>query len=205
MTNNSRLSVSDAEFWNEKYLIQDTGWDLKGPTPAFNDWIQTQVTPLRICVLGCGNGYDAVNFARFGHDVYGVDFAENAIKRMMDLAKTKGVQVKPVLADIFRLPEKYNDFFHVVIEYTCYCAIDPQRRREYLDVVHRILKPGGKLVGLLFPINKPESEWGPPFRVDRETTVRFFEEKFTCLRNEFPDNSIKPRKGNEVFVEFVKE
>ena len=42
-----------------------------------------------------------------------------------------GVSIIPVLA---------LDFFDIVVEYTCFCAIDTNRRSEYVQVVSKILK-----------------------------------------------------------------
>src|SRR5262249_1390866 len=46
---------------------------------------------------------------------------------------------------------------------TCYCAIDPRRRREYIDVVATILKPGGWFLGCFFPVRRGGG--GPPVPV----------------------------------------
>ena len=40
----------------------------------------------------------------------------------------------------------YPSFFDIVLEYTCYCAIDPIRRTDYVNIVDRILKHNGKFI-----------------------------------------------------------
>ena len=36
------------------------------------------------------------------------------------------------------LDSSYN-FFDIIIEYTCFCAIDPNRRKEYVESVSKML------------------------------------------------------------------
>ena len=42
------------EYWESSYKSGVMGWDLGGPTPIFDDWIQSQVDSLSICILGAG-------------------------------------------------------------------------------------------------------------------------------------------------------
>ena len=41
-------------------------------------------------------------------------------------------------------------------------------------MINKILKPNGKLVGLLFPIDKNINDGGPPFAVDLDSTISIF-------------------------------
>lgn len=49
--------------------------------------------PHRVIELGCGNGRDALFFARFGHDVVGVDASNSAIEGCRRAAEAVGEQV----------------------------------------------------------------------------------------------------------------
>jgi methyl halide transferase len=56
-------------------------------------------------------------------------------------------------ADFFELNTgkgKHLPEFDLIVEQTFFCAIDPSLRKNYFKKVHQLLKPGGKLVGLLF-------------------------------------------------------
>ncbi len=63
-----------SQFWEDIYLEEDAGWDLDGPTPVF-DKIADDLTPGKLCIIGCGRGYDAIMFAQKGFDVTAIDFA----------------------------------------------------------------------------------------------------------------------------------
>ena len=93
-------------YWENSYKSGNIGWDLGGPTPIFDDWIKFQKGSLSICILGAGNGWDAINFAEKGHNVTAVDFAESAINNMHIYALEKGVQINLIHCDIFNLEKR---------------------------------------------------------------------------------------------------
>ena len=75
-------------FWENKYIHHNTGWDLNGPTPVFDN-ISKSIKKGKVCILGCGRGYDAVMFAERGFPVTAVDFAPSAVKALNNLANKK--------------------------------------------------------------------------------------------------------------------
>ena len=190
------------DYWERSYRSGEMGWDLGKSTPILNQWIETCKDPLTICVLGAGNGWDAVNFAKKGHLITAVDFAESAVKNMQAAARRSDLKMEILHMDIFELNLIYSNKFDVVIEYTCFCAIDPSRRREYLEMVRHILKPKGELVGLLFPIDKDPSDGGPPYAVELDPTIKLISEYLSLIIQEVPTMSIKAREGREIFVIF---
>ena len=52
-----------AQFWEDIYLADDAGWDLGCVTPIFK-FIAESISPGKLCILGCGRGYDAIMFAQ---------------------------------------------------------------------------------------------------------------------------------------------
>ncbi len=155
--------VNSPSKWDENYKQGTDGWDLGGPTPIFKRFILSrQLIPGRMIVLGAGRGHDAREFARHGFQVTAVDFASQAVQEMRRLA-TPDAPTEILQHDIFTLPESFNDSFDYVLEYTCFCAIDPKRRAEYADLVTRLLKPNGIYIDLAFPLDGRKG--GPPFAV----------------------------------------
>ena len=55
------------KFWENIYKNDDAGWDLGAPTPVFVK-ISSIIKPKKICIIGCGRGYDAVMFAKNNFD-----------------------------------------------------------------------------------------------------------------------------------------
>jgi SAM-dependent methyltransferase len=102
--------------------------------------------------------------------------------------------------DIFTLPPHLNDSFDYLLEYTCFCAIDPKRRTEYADLVKRLLKPNGVYIDLAFPLDHRKG--GPPFAVTESEIFDLFESRgFKLLVREKPADSVKPRRNaEELFI-----
>ena len=195
--------VNHSQFWEDIYLENDTGWDLKGVTPFF-DSISNELIQGKVCILGCGRGYDAIMFAKKGFDVTAVDFALTPISELNKLAIEKSVTIATVQNDIFSLVDKFPDTFDYVIEQTCFCAIHPNRRKEYEILVRTILKPGGKLVGLWFPLDKSQEEGGPPFGTTIDEVKSIFNSGWKIEKENFPSQSVEPRKGREKLIIFKK-
>ena len=86
-----------------------------------------------MCVLGCGKGHDAIEFSKYQNDVHAVDFSEEALKDLKQRASNENAKINIHNKDIFLLPNSHEDFFDMVYEYTCYCAIDPDRRADYFS------------------------------------------------------------------------
>ena len=191
------------KFWENIYKNDDAGWDLGGPTPVFVK-ISSIIKPRKICIIGCGKGYDAVMFAKNNFKVTAVDFAPSAVKSLKSLAKKNKVTINVLEKDIFSLATQYNNSFDYVIEQTCFCAIHPNKRTDYEKLVFRILKTNGKLIGLWFPLDKDINDGGPPYGTTVEEVKSLFKNGWMLESEEFPKESIKARKSREKLIIFKK-
>ena len=196
------LNINQPAFWEEIYQHGRAGWDLGGPTPALSRLLASgEIAPGRLIVLGAGRGHDAREFARHGFTVTAVDFAAHAVLGMRNLADPQA-PIEIVQADIFTLPAELNHTFDVVLEYTCFCAINPARRGEYADLVARLIKPGGAYAALLFPLDQHAG--GPPFAVSVDEALELFGERgFQLRRRETPPDSVPQRRGLEELLIFT--
>jgi len=195
--------VNSANNWDAYYDQNRDGWDLGGPTPVFKRLASsTRFAPGRMLVLGAGRGYDAREFSRHGFQVTAVDFASNAVSEMNRLAE-EDAPVEILQQDIFTFPNEYDASFDYILEYVCFCAIDPKRRNEYADVVTRLLKPNGLFIDLAYPLDGRKD--GPPFGFsDKELLDLFDQRGFKLLSREKPEDSISRRKGAEELFIFQK-
>ena len=50
----------------------------------------------KICILGCGNGYDAIMFSQEKFQVTAVDFAASPIKYINDKSKDLSLNIKTI-------------------------------------------------------------------------------------------------------------
>lgn len=191
--------VNSSDFWGSAYRDGMTGWDLGGPSPVFAALAASgEFPPGRMIVLGAGRGHDARLFARHGFEVTAVDFAAEAVREMQRLAEPDA-PVTALQADIFALDPALDGAFDYVLEYVCYCAIDPARRPDYADAAARLLKPGGLFIALAYPIG--DFSGGPPFAVDPDELIGLLERRgFELVRRAWPAESVGRRRGVEELV-----
>jgi SAM-dependent methyltransferase len=195
--------VNSPQKWEADYQRGTDGWDLGGPTPVFKRLAASrEFPPGRMLVPGAGRGHDAREFARRGFQVTAVDFSPSAAREMERLAEPEA-PLQILQQDIFTLSHKLDGTFDYMLEYTCFCAIDPARRGDYADLVQRLLKPGGAYIDLAFPLDGRAG--GPPFAVGRDEIMGLFQERgFTLVRREKPADSISPRRNAEELFIFRK-
>jgi len=191
-------NVSDPTFWDGLYQAGRSGWDLGRPSPPFEELLAGPAAPTagRLAVVGCGRGNDALLFARHGFAVTGFDFAPSAVDAARAASASAGLHAEFVQTDIFAVPSSYHGAFDYVLENTCFCAIDPARRSEYVGVIHDLLRPGGELIALFFAHGRPG---GPPFTTDAEEVRRLFDDSFVVEHLGPAANSAEPRRGKELF------
>ena len=197
------MDVNLPEKWEVDYERKTDGWDLGGPTPVFKRLAMSgRFKPGRMIVPGAGRGHDAREFARHGFQVTAIDFAPHAIHEMKRLSDPNA-PIEILQHDLFALPSELNNSFDYLLEYTCFCAIDPKRRTEYADLVTRLLKPGGTYIDMAFPLDGRAG--GPPFSVSADEVMKLFvERRFKLLSREKPEDSIKPRRHAEELFIFQK-
>ena len=191
------------QFWEDIYFDDDAGWDLSGVTPVFES-IAQDLNPGELCIVGCGRGYDAIMFSKRGFDVTAVDFAPSPIRSVKNMAIESSLNINILQEDIFSLSPKYDKKFDYVIEQTCFCAIHPERRLEYEKLVHAILKPGGELIGLWFPLDKTLEDGGPPWGTSILEIKSIFNDGWKIEREEFQDISVDSRQDREKLIIFRK-
>lgn len=191
----------DADFWQDQYDEGDVDWDRGEPSPPIVRLLTE--SPLsdgsEVLVPGCGLGHEVIYVAGLGFSVTAVDFAESAVAGVK--ARAGDLPVKVLQRDIFGLSGDFEGSFDVVLEHTCFCAIPIEMRSHYADVMHAVLKQGGRLVGLFFETDEKK---GPPFRTTRADIEAHFSSRFDISRMERPMDSFEGREGNEWLVEMTK-
>lgn len=186
-------------FWEERYQEGTTRWNLGEPAPPFISLLSSTNAPSpgRIAVLGAGHGHDALLFAEHGFEVVGFDFAPSAIAAATAAARSRGVSAQFLQRDIFALPTEFAHRFDYVLEHTCYCAILPEQRADYVQMVRSILCSGGELIALFWAHARPG---GPPFGTTLGEIRQHFSADFQIISTMQPDNSVDSRKNEEYLM-----
>lgn len=197
--------VSEQEFWNSIYRNNNTGWDLKSPTPVFQRILKEKkiINSGKLLILGSGYGYDAVEAAKTGFEVTAVDFSTFAVSFAKKLAKKENANVDFIQNDFFNLEVDHSDGFDAVFDYVTYCAINPARREEYAKLIKKLLKCGGVFIALWFPVE--DRDGGLPFGINLEETESIFTKFLKLKSSTIEKDTIKPRRGREVLQIYEKE
>lgn len=176
--------MQNVDFWESRYAAENTPWDLAGPSPHFVALLAQKPNFLNVgkmAVLGAGRGHDAALFGKVGFEVTGFDYAPGAVKLASALySRYAGFQI----ADIFALTDPVwpdAPVFDYVLEHTCFCAIPPERRTDYVQAVRHILKPGGYIIGVFWEHNEAD---GPPFSTTEAHLSAFFTPDFEVISME---------------------
>jgi len=94
--------------------------------------------------LGCGQGRDALMFARAGHRVLGVDVSSVGIGQMREVAAAEGLDVEGIVADI-QTYEPDRRFDVVILDRVLH-ILAPDARIPMLETAMSAVRPGGHLL-----------------------------------------------------------
>jgi len=175
--------------WEERWRLQTTPWDLGHATFALQDLIQDKPDwwpkSGRVLVPGCGAAHDVFFVAAATElDVTGLDLSSTAIqvceKRRSELDAERSVKerIHFVEGDFFQFESRGP--FDLIFDYTFLCALPPELRPSWAARMAVLLKPGGTLVTLIYPIGTHEG--GPPFAVSPELYEGLLLANFELLR-----------------------
>ena len=187
-------------FWDLRYQNNETGWDIGYISTPLKKYID-QLTDknIKILIPGGGNSYEAEYLHNLDFkNVFVVDISPTALtnlkSRVPDFPKNHLINI-----DFFKL----NNSFDLILEQTFFCALTPKLRDNYVLKMNQLLRPNGKLVGLLFniPLNKDR----PPFGGTKKEYLSYFKTYFKIEIMELSYNSISERTNNELFIKLIKK
>lgn len=188
----------EKSYWDKRWRDRETGWDIgqvSTPLKAYFDQLTDK--KMRILIPGCGNAHEAEYLWEKGFsNTFIVEIAALAVDSFLK-RYPKFPKNQIIIGDFFEL----QDQFDLIVEQTFFCALDPAMRSKYVEKMAELLKPGDKLVGVLF--NRP-FEGGPPFGGNGEEYENLFKNFFYFKTFETAYNSIAPRAGTELFINFIR-
>ena len=187
-------------FWDNKYANNKLGWDvgyISKPLQVYIDQLTNK--DIKILIPGAGNGYEVEYLFNKGFtNIHVMDIAYQPLQNLKNRSPTFP-EKQLIHIDFFDLKEAG---FDLILEQTFFCALDPVLRKSYAKKMNDLLSLDGKLVGLFFDF--PLTENGPPFGGSEMEYRQLFGKLFKIKILQRAYNSIKPRKGNELFFIFEK-
>lgn len=172
-----RISEHFERMWRQGV----TPWLSHKPEPLLQKYFQllTKIFGMaKVLDIGCGNGWIALLAAKEGHEAWGIDSSDEAIKEANDNAKEEGFSdlAHFQVGDALNLP--YQDsFFDGLVDRGLFHHILPQNRDNYLENILRVLKPKSLVylscfsdknplgIGQLFTKELIEKIFGPNFKI----------------------------------------
>jgi len=195
-----KIVLAGKEYWNNRYLHGKTGWDIGSVSTPIKDWLDGQANKhIKVLIPGAGNGYEAEYAFNNGFsNITVLDIAPEPLNNIKNRVPNFP-ENNLLLQDFFEHKGQYD----VIVEQTFFCAIDPILRKKYVSKANELLSPEGRIVGLLF--NIPFQDLSRPFGGDEKEYRALFKPSFSIKHLALASNSIKPRSGNEFWVEFIKK
>lgn len=113
--------------------------------------------------IGCGTGENALELARRGLVVWGVDASPNAVRLARAKAAERGGSAHFQVGDAFHL-DALDRTFDSVLDCGLFHVFDDAERRRYIASLARVLRSRGRYFVLAFSDAEP-TDWGGPRRV----------------------------------------
>ncbi|KAA0966033.1 class I SAM-dependent methyltransferase [Sporosarcina sp. ANT_H38] len=133
------------DFWNEFYANREKKIPFFVDKPDENlvgFFENNDVNSGKVLELGCGPGRNAIYCAEKGCTVDAIDLSEQSIRWATERAKERDVNVNFIHNNIFDVQIEEGTY-DIVYDSGCFHHIAPHRRKDYIDLIHKALKPGG--------------------------------------------------------------
>ncbi|MDP6892134.1 MAG: methyltransferase domain-containing protein [Verrucomicrobiota bacterium] len=190
------MQINKERNWESLYQANEIFWDHGEASPGLVDFLSSSNNKMplgRALVPGCGRGHDARALAIAGWNVTGLDIAPSSIPMAQQLATDNGLDIDFLLGDF--LSKKPKIQFDLIFEHTLFCAIDPNRRQDYVTATQQWLKPNGKYLAVNYIITNDDGD--PPFSTSAKELDTKFQPYFDLINRWIP-RSYENRTGKEL-------
>jgi SAM-dependent methyltransferase len=168
-----------AAFWDERFAQGFMPWDEGGSPSELLDWLSARAPTgagQRVFIPGAGLAHEVRAFHANGIEPLALDISIQAVQQARGHLATLGIYVQH--GDAFA----YQPIapFDLVYERAFLCALPAAMHSAWADMVRRLVKPGGHLIGYFYLSGAP-SEKGPPFALTPQTVQALLTPHFTCV------------------------
>jgi cyclopropane fatty-acyl-phospholipid synthase-like methyltransferase len=122
-----------------------------------------------------------------------MDIAPSSIPMAKQLATENELEIDFQLGDF--LSEKPTIQFDLIFEHTLFCAINPNKREDYVQATKNWLKPKGQYLAVNYIITEDDGD--PPFSTSAEELDRKFRPFFNLV-NRWTPRSYDNRQDKEL-------
>lgn len=192
------IAKEGAAGWQKLYEASVKPWDQGCTAPALEKVIAEEELPDGLAIVpGCGLGYDIKALATEKRRVVGVEIAPLAVEQALPVIKnTPNAEI--LLHDFFTV--EFDGQVDLLYDYTFLCALPPSMRKDWAAKLAKLLKIGGVVITLMFPLSEDPSLFpnGPPFLLSLDIYKELLEPHgFELYKLDRNPPSFPKRQGHE--------
>jgi ubiquinone/menaquinone biosynthesis C-methylase UbiE len=181
-------------------------WQIDRPQPEVIQLLENGKFESPVLDLGCGTGDNAIELARRGLVVKGLDAVPEALERARKKTEQAGLKQSPefILGDALRLAESGLKA-RTLLDCALFHTFSDEERREYIRGLEEVLSPGGRLHILSF--SELETRQPGPRRLSLSEITESFEAGWgveDSVRCRYWDR-VRPDGAHAWRVSFVRE
>jgi len=140
-----------------------------------------------------------------GLECLGLDIADTAVKKAnerLDKAKGMNPNLRTTVSkgDFFALDPLQNELFDLIHDHTFFCAIPPSIRVDWGKQMAKLIKPGGYLITIVYPLLPYVEPTGPPYYIRPEHYEELLNSNFVKVLDKVPEKSSPSHQGKERLV-----
>ncbi|MCU0656689.1 MAG: thiopurine S-methyltransferase [Polyangiaceae bacterium] len=182
----------EAAFWEQRWREGKIGFHEAEGSALLRAHLEalTGGRPGSVLVPLCGKSVDLQTLAEAGQRVVGVELSPLAIEAFFaerglspergslgPFERSEGAGVSLLCGDFFALAAAQLDPFDAVFDRAALVALAPGQREAYVDLLHRALRPGGRVLLVTLSYDQALAP-GPPFSVEDAEVHRLFAPRF---------------------------
>ena len=200
--NEMNLTPDAPQYWETLYEQGLDHWDLGEATPALLEFFEHPSCPKTgdVLVPAAGKGWDAEAFAKRGYNVLAVDFCPSALDSLEQLASGNS-NLAILNLDMFLLnsceERRGGKKFDIIYDYFGFNSIHPSRRDDYVEMLLRVIKDDGLLIGFFCPLCNEKYGCNPPYNISSKELEARFSEIMEIKERITPGKSVESRVGKE--------
>jgi cyclopropane fatty-acyl-phospholipid synthase-like methyltransferase len=199
--NKMKLTPNIPQYWEMLYEQGKDDWDLGRATPALLEFFEHPLCPKDgdVLVPGAGRGWDAEAWAKRGHNVIAIDFCSSAFD-ILEKLSDKINNLTALNTDMFLLnpheKKVYGKKFDIIYDYCSFNSIHPGRRDEYIEMLSKMVKNDGIIIGFFFPLSDEKYKEIPPYSISRSELEVRFNGMFEIENKIVPEKSVKDKTSD---------